>query len=610
MKEKDLEKKLRQYNESYRNGKSEISDSEYDSLLDKLYEINPNNKLFDEIGHLVKGDRKTKLPINMYSLEKEKTLDDLTKWLTKKGINKNTYFVLTPKFDGVSLLVNELKNKAYTRGNGIYGQESDSHYSLISNKLINKEVEFTYGELIMSKPKFLDKYSKEFANPRNLVSGLMNKKEGSESLKDCDYIKYGAVSDNFKTKVDLLEYLNENQKVSVDYEKVKIDELSDEYLISLFKKWSNHYEIDGIVIELNDLSLQKELGREKNNNPVYARAYKHESFSKIHKVLIKDIIWNISKQGLLKPVAIIEPTEIDGVVVRRCTLNNAKFVKDKQIGIGSYVGILRSGFVIPKVVEVYEQKEFTLPNIENIKWNENGVELITTEVTDEQKIKKIISFFEILETDNVSEGVIRQLWDSGYKSIKSILNLNKDELVKLDRFGDRKAEIILNSIKKSTSNVRLSKLQHATGVFKSLGSRKLALLEKFKEKPTLEEVILIDGFSDKTANYYLDSYDSFFKIANDLGINYFRKDNTSDDNKFSGKSFVFTGVRRKDLEEVIENNGGSIKSSVSDKTTYVVCKDLNSKSSKVKKAKAIIEDGGDLKLMNVNDLESLLKNGK
>ena len=118
-----------------------------------------------------------------------------------------------------------------------------------------------------------------------------------------------------------------------------------------------------------------------------------------------------------------------------------------------------------------------MPDVPNIEWNENGIELVTMYETDDQKFKQLVSFFEILEAESFGEGVIKQLWDAGYKTVKDILDIKVSDLEKIDRFGKRKSTIVYNSIQKCTKDVKLSKLQHATGIFKGLGSKKLALLD-------------------------------------------------------------------------------------------------------------------------------------
>jgi NAD-dependent DNA ligase len=611
-----LKEQIIKANEAYRLGKPIISDAKYDQLVEELALLSPNDEILTKVGHVVADEsRKSKLPIEMASMNKIKSIQDVEDWCRLKGISKSEYVVITPKFDGLSLCVNESTSEAWTRGDGEFGQKSNEHYALIQNHLYSNDGDFdpfapipfsyTYGEVMMPKQVFVDKYSVDFANPRNLVAGLLNSKEPSQSLKDCQYIKYGAICNkNFRTKQELLNELNVGQSVKVQYHICQISDLDEDLLIQLFHQYSTDYEIDGLIIELNDLSLQNKLGREtSSNNPCYARAFKHPSFEQSAETEIIGISWNISKQGYLKPTLHINPVKLDGVTVSNVTGNNARFVKDLGIGIGAKVVVKRSGMVIPIIADVITPVEFQMPDVANIDWNENGVELVTLVETDEQKLKKIVAFFEILEADNVSEGVITQLWDAGHKTIKDILSLKKSDLEKIDRFGKRKAEIVYNSIQKSITGVQLSKVQHATGIFKGLGSKKLALLEHFTTKPTLDQVMAIEGFAEVSAKSYIDSYDEYFDFVKDLPITIEEKVKAVDvGTDLEGKQFVFTGVRRADLESVIESRGGKIGSGVSKNTTYLVMKAIGSGSSKEKKA---IDLG--VQVITVEQLENLLK---
>ena len=556
----------------------------------------------------------------MASMNKVKTIDEIFDWCRNKEINRSNTVVITPKYDGLSLCVNEMTQEAFTRGDGEFGQRSDKHYQLMGNKLYSNPegnfdpfspiiFEFTYGEVMMKKSTFLEKYAADFANPRNLVAGLLNSKEVTEPLKDLHYIKYGAkfkkdFENSFMTKSELLTELNNGQDITVPFEVKNINELTEDHLQSLFDEWSKEFEIDGLIIEVDFLQTQDELGREtSSNNPVWARAYKSPNFEQTAETEITGISWNISKQGYLKPTLHVNPVKLDGVTISNVTGNNARFVKDMGLGVGAKVVIKRSGMVIPIIYDVLETVEFQIPDVPNIDWNENGVELITLTETDEQRFKQTVAFFEILGVENVSEGVIRQLWDAGFDSIKSILEATPDKLNELEGFGKRKSLIVFNSIQSKMKDVTLSKLQHATGLFKGLGSKKLLLLEHFEEKPTINQIIEIEGFAETSAKSYLDGWDKFYQFVEDLPVTWKRTEkveSVSDD--LNGKVFVFTGVRRKDLNEVIESRGGKIGSSVSKTTTHLVMKSKGSVSSKEKKA---IELG--CEILTVEELENILK---
>lgn len=604
-----LVEKIIKANEAYRLGSPIISDSEYDILIEELQEMDPHNPILQKVGHVVKDEtRKSKLPIEMASMNKVKTIEEIFDWSRLKDINRSTSVVITPKYDGLSLCVNENTKEAWTRGDGEFGQKSDKHYQLIKNKLKDNSLfDFTYGEVIMLKSTFLEKYSNDFANPRNLVAGLLNSKEVNKSLEDIVYIKYGGkLKDNtkIKSKSDLLTSLNNSQDIKVPFELTTIDNLTNDYLQTLFDDWSTHFEIDGLIIEVDDLNHQENLGREtSSNNPVFARAYKSPDFEKTAETYITGISWNISKQGYLKPTLHVNPVKLDGVTISNVTGNNARFVKDMGLGVGAKVVIKRSGMVIPIIYDVLETVEFQMPNVPNIDWNENNVELVTLTETDDQRFKQTVAFFEILGVENVSEGVIKQLWNSGFNSIKSILELTKEDLEKLEGFGKRKSTIVFNSIQSKTKDVPISKLQHATGFFKNLGSKKLLLLEHFDSKPTVEDILNIEGFAQTSAKSYLDGWDKFYSFVETIPVTWKKTQKVeSVSNDLKDMVVVFTGVRRKDLNEVIESKGGKVGSSVSKYTTHLVMKEKGSGSSKEKKA---LELG--CQILTVDELEVLLK---
>lgn len=260
--------------------------------------------------------------------------------------------------------------------------------------------------------------------------------------------------------------------------------------------------------------------------------------------------------------------------------------------------------VIPKVIDVIKSVEFITPTIDGVEiiWNGTGAELITLNETDFQILKKNIAFFQILEAENVSEGIITQLWEAGYKTIKDILELKKYDLEKIDRFGSRKSEIVYDSIQKSVTNVQLSKLQHATSIFKGLGSKKLVLLENFDTKPTLEQIMTIDGFAEISAQSYIDGYDEFYDFIKDLPITIEKKkDVIKINNDFDNDVFVFTGVRDKEIEKLLIERGAKIGTSISKNTTHLVCKNINSGSSKETKAISL-----GIKVMTLDQLKDII----
>lgn len=593
-------------NKSYREGNSLISDKEYDKLLNSLKEIDPDNEIF-KLGVIesVNPYRKEKLKYPMFSLDKETTLDNIYKWLKNKNLPLSTILIITAKYDGISILKNEKTGLAWSRGDGFEGETIHEHYKKLNEKNSDKEF-FTIGEMIIPKKTFSEhKFYREngepFKNARNMVAGLKNSDDVSDDLKYVTHIRYGIADDNFTmNKSEQLDFISNNLNY-IPYIKIEANKLNNDLLNELFFRWGKEYNIDGLVIDIDDKNIRKSLGRERNNNPAYAIAFKNPEWSEQVETELLEIEWNISKQGYLKPIGLLKPIELEGVTISRVTLNNAKFVKENNLGKGSKVIIIRSGMVIPKVIKVTKSTGFELPNFENIFWNENCVELCI-ENTEEQEIKKIISFFEILKTDNVSEGIVNQLFKNGYKTLKDILNLKVEDFEKLDKFGKRKSEIVFESIQKSIKNVELSKLQHASGIFKNLGSKKLSLLNHFKEKPDINEIIKIDGFSEILARNFIDGFDDFNNWIKDLPITISTKNENIESNDMNGMVFVFTGVRLKDEETILETKGAKIGSTVSKNTTHLICKDPNSNSSKMNKAREL-----GIKIMSVEEFKNLLK---
>lgn len=610
-----LQEQIKKANEAYRKGNAIISDFEYDQLLEKLKEENPNDPLLNKVG-IEPTNKKETLPLTMGSLNKVKTIEEIKKWLSNACnniIDDSTRFCVTPKFDGISLLVDEKTKKAWTRGNGIIGENCTDKYNLISNKLFFTNIfNYSWGEAIIPKSIFKEKYSKDFANARNLVAGLFNSKTVSEKLKDVYYIKYGGIlyDQSYEcTKSNVISTLNNNLQKTLTplkqcpYYIITLKEINNENkLISIFNDFKNSldFDIDGIVIELEDMQQQHILGREENNNPKYARAFKHSSFIPSIQTEVLNIEWNISKQGLLKPVLIINPIKLNGATISRVTGNNARFLKDNNINNGSVVKIIRSGMVIPKVIEVIKKVPFEDPIIKDssLMWNETETDLIVVNKTDEQEIKKITSFFQILEADNISIGTITQLYNAGYKTLIDILNIpihiesEYSKLMNIEGISEKKIDILVSTIKNILKGKGLSTIWHALGIFKHLGSKKLILLEDFyieHKTPTIEEIIKRPGFSETLAKEFCINYDECIKTMHSLpgisGITFKKVEPPIiQSGIYSGKIFVFTGFRNKEWETIIENNGGIISNSINKNTSYLIMKNKGSGSSKEQKA--------------------------
>jgi DNA ligase (NAD+) len=337
--------------------------------------------------------------------------------------------------------------------------------------------------------------------------------------------------------------------------------------------------------------------------------------------VVTNIEWNVSKQGLLKPTINVEPVHLDGVVIRNVTGNNARYVKELGVGVGSRVRVVRSGMVIPVITEVLDKVEFAFPDVEGAEWAEGGVDIRVSAETEEQILQRVVSFFSILEAKGISEGTIRQLFGarrlegaagarrevylvdkSDFRSaLRSVLSLTREELARVHRFGERKASSFVASVHACTKGVRLSKLQHALGLFKGLGSKKLEKLEHFTSRPTVEEVMAVDGFAEISARAYVDSYDEFTRFLEGLPVTFVSPRAAASGGSLEGVSFVFTGVRLPDAERRIQELGGRVQGSVSKSTTFLVMKSKGSGSTKERKA---VELG--VGIMDLDELDKYL----
>jgi NAD-dependent DNA ligase len=603
--ETELKNRLEEANDKYRNGEETgLTDVEYDELLEQVIDEDYKSK----VGVKIQVD-KVELPRSMGSMEKIKTHDKLIEWHNSIG----GAVTCTPKFDGIALLVEYGMNgkfvRAMTRGDGVHGQDVTEHFK--SNKLshINsgfKERTLVVGEAIMPKETFYAKYKNEFKNPRNMVAGLLSRKDTHHAIKDVSFMVFDVINseteklsknyrmsicnDNFNKKINkcIVPSITTSTVDSELFE--KLDAMRVEY---------SDYEIDGIIIDIADNDMRKNLGNETNSlNPKFARAYK-PAVEETRNVEVLDIIWATSKSGKLAPVLSVTPTELDGVTISNVTAYNAKYLIDNGIRIGSVVTIIRSGAVIPKVVGVVSTgvAKMGLPTEcptcdHTLRFSKSSVDLMcVNEECGAQNYKKIVSFFETLGVENCKEGTINTLVEHGFASVKAISEMTLSDFDGIAGFGNSRATKIMTAIKeKFDTGVSLQILQDASNLFTNLGSRKLELLNEFNTRdniPTYDHIVSVDGFSDISANVYLENIESFWDFADSLDVKILTETKEPASNELEGKVFVFSGFRNKDLEADIADLGGKMGSSVSSKTTHLVVKDKTATTSKITKAQTL-----------------------
>ena len=448
----------------YHAGESVISDKLFDELYDEIKKRDPKNEFLKKVGFEATKN-KVELPYYMGSMDKLKTseLDKLNKW--SKKFNKYDY-VIMDKLDGISgLFVKEGNSvKFYTRGNGSVGQDITYLINTIPDlKKISKLKDdiVIRGEIIISKKKWL-KYESEFSNARNMVSGLVNSKSiHTNIMKDIDFVVYEIMEPRMRMS-EQVKYLDKH-KINTVYneilDKKDLDfEMLDEILID--RRENSLYEVDGIIImddSLNEVNYE--------GNPDFAFAFKDASEKLTADVIVKDVEWNISKDGYIKPKLILEPTKLSGVVISNATAFNAKYIIDNKIGPGSVVKIIRSGDVIPHVLEVLKTAKVKMPDVD-YEWNETEVDLIAVgDKTDNQIIKELTFFADKMDIANLSEGLIKNFVENDIDDIFKIINISKADLLKLDGFKDKLVNKIYDNIQTAMENATLVQFMNATNIF-------------------------------------------------------------------------------------------------------------------------------------------------
>lgn len=578
-----------------------ISDEEYDSLV-SLYEKKFNEK-YTNIGI----QRDCKLPVYTGSLDKIKTEKELNLFLSKyKGP-----FTITDKVDGISAIYEPMKQKLYTRGDGVKG--SDISHLLPYLKLPKSTLKVIRGEFVIHKATFEKKYYPEHKNPRNLVSGAVSRKTPDKNiLSDLMFYPYYTYEKTSSTN-QLLRLKKENFN-NLWNTCVSKETLTVEKCTELFYEREKlaPYEIDGLVITAEDeCTFPFNETPVLNSNPKNSLAFKVQGKSMKTKVI--NVEWNISRYGVYKPIIIVEPVKIEGATISKVSGHNARYIKDNGIGIDSEIEIIRSGSVIPKVISVLVKKEPLLPT-GNVKWNENEVEMCIDEDNEEEnkdqqeelQLRKLTDFFKGIKVKGLSGKTIEKMYKNGMKTVFDILTCTEEDLLQLPKVQIKSAQNIRNSIDVAINEISMEKLMAASNIFGiGFGERKCKLildnipdlLEKEYTKQELEEKLEEIKGIDKMSDLFIDNFPKFKKFLDDHPMFLNKKnidvedvvelEEETKDNKKDLKDYVvvFTEVRDKEVEKEIKNRGGKIDESVTKKTTHLVVLTKENETTKMKKAK-------------------------
>ena len=622
---------IQNYNAAYRAGDTKISDAEYDKLVDELRRVDPDNEWFKQIEPVnVTKSRKVKLPIPMKSLNKVKDAQSLRAWAKSIGLLSFNSVVITPKFDGLSLLHDEKTGMAYSRGGAENeGQDCTAHYQTASN-ITNSQsaLRFTFGEFVFSRESwtmnFAGKKSPDtgdiYKSPRNTAAGFLNRDEPSDNLKFIDFFRYGTDEESlnqFQTYEELYSYLCSQFNQPNLYATVTVDELTTELCQTLYKEWSQQYYIDGLVVYANNLNIWSYVGRqETTGNPNYAIAYKDPSFTETFETIVKGITWKINKAGALKPVVNIEVVDTGDCSMENPTGYNAGWIYDHRIAKGAKILVTRSGGVIPKILETItpaptneEDKQWEelcyCPHCHaSTKWNQKQIELTCTNpYCCGVQLAKIVFFFKTLEAEYLGEETLTKIFNAGFQKLNQILNITFDELLDIESFGEATANQVLNAIERIKGGVEITHLMHASDCFNGIGQIKAKTI--LSQLPKDKRLAFYNGrFHEWKDNDELQTKEYFVKAnttlksfmlgiipfydfvaQNKLQILPMEESPKATGSSCHGLRVCFTGIRDTALEASIKANGGEIVSGVSKKTTHLIVADKNSQSSKAIKAK-------------------------
>lgn len=658
--------KINYHSDKYYNQDTpEISDFEYDMLMKELIKLeaeNPEFKRVDSPSNRVGGmaldkfDQVThKNPMlslsNAYSAEDLRDFDRRVREMT----DGNVEYVVEFKIDGLSVGITyengEFKSAA-TRGNGIIGEDISKNAMTIKSvplKIDDKREIIVRGEVYISKENFekVNEYQEEhdlqiFANPRNLAAGSLRQLDSKlTARRPLDIFVFNLENinelDGIDTHSDSLEYLKKlGFSVSENYKICKsIDEV-----IEFIEYWTENrgslkFDIDGMVVKVNNIEQRNEMGFTAKS-PRWAIAYKFPAERKKSKIL--DIEVEVGRTGTITPTAILEPVRLAGTSVSRATLHNEDFIREKDIKLFDHVIVQKAGDIIPQIVEVVkedrtgDEKDFVMPSVcpecgEPTVRLEGEAAVKCINISCPAQIRRGMIHFvsrEAMDIDGMGESIITLFLKEGLiKDVSDIYYLKKEQIVPLERMGEKSADNLIKAIEKSKSN-DLWRLINGLGIrfvgvkgakilasnFSSLDEIMNADVERLQQ---LEEFGSI--MSESVVKFFREEQNlAVIQKLKDAGVNTEAGEDKSEGipQLFEGMKIVLTGtlptLKRNQAKEIIELRGGKATSSVSKSTTFVLAGE--EAGSKLTKANdlgiKVIDEDMFLKLSEMGSKEEVL----
>ena len=612
----------------YQESREIMPNYEYDKLYDELTELEKktgitlSNSPTIRVGYEVLSDLpKEKHPKKMLSLDKTKDVGALAAWLdSQEG-------VLSWKLDGLTIVLTYEEGKlakAVTRGNGEIGEVITSNAKTFENLplaidfkgqlVLRGEAVISYADFEKINDEITDEGAK-YKNPRNLCSGSVRQLNNEiTAQRHVQFFAFSLVSADgveFKTRNEQFDWLAERGFQVVEHVGVTAETISDAVGAFEAKIADNPVPSDGLVLSYNDIEYGRSLG-ETAKFPRDSIAFKWQD--EIKETTLSEIEWSASRTGLINPVAIFEPVELEGTTVSRASVHNISVMRELALGIGDTITVYKANMIIPQIAEnLTRSNNVEVPETcpvcgahTAIK-AENEVETLVcpNPACLAKQIKSFTHFVsrDAMNIEGLSEMTIEKLIARGFiKELSDLFHVEeyKQEIVKMEGFGEKSFRNLKSSVEKAR-NTDLARFLYSLGI-PNIGTANARLIARFCENKwervetlTREELLTVDGIGEIMADAFL----AFFadpdkrKMVDDL-LKEVHLDESFEElgTALAGKTFVITGSlahyeNREALKAEIEKAGGKVAGSVSAKTSYLINNDINSTSGKNKKAREL-----------------------
>jgi NAD-dependent DNA ligase len=480
--------------------------------------------------------------------------------------------------------------KLYTRGDGKVGQ--DVSHLIKTLNLPKHKGHVVRGEFIILKDVFNTKYRDKFANPRNLVSGIVNAKSVDDKTADLHFVAYEVIRPVLKPSAQMRLLTDLNHEVVMHQ---VAPSLSNALLSETLVDWRSNYEyeIDGVIV-CDDHAHSRGSG-----NPRHAFAFKMVLSDQVAEAKVVDVIWTASKDGYLKPRVRIEPIHIGGVTIEYATGFNGKFIEDNKIGVGAIITMIRSGDVIPYIKSVVVPASAgKMPDVP-YDWTESHVDVLLKNKNDDPTVreKNITGFFTEIGVEGLSSGNVRRIIAAGFDTVPKIVKMGKADFAKVDGFQQKTVDKLYDGIRDRVSKATIVQLMVGSNMFgHGMGERKLGpVIEAFPDFLTsadskAEKVRQLGTKGiHKNAEEVVDSIAPFLKLLDSCGVqikaisaSVAKQIDTS--HPLYGKTVVMTKIRDKEIIDFLEANGAKLGDNVKADTLALIVKSKDDVSAKTKAA--------------------------